>query len=66
MAFGPVSQSNAQNGAFAYGFATGLGVDAAILPNLFVRGEVEYIHFGAVNGIQVSMTTARVGAGVKF
>lgn len=66
LAFGPVSQSNAQNGAFAYGFATGLGVDAAILPNLFVRGEVEYIHFGAVNGIQVSMTTARVGAGVKF
>jgi outer membrane immunogenic protein len=66
LAFGPASQSSAQNGAFAFGYAAGLGVDAAILTNVFVRGELEYIHFAPVNGIQVSQTTARVGAGLKF
>jgi opacity protein-like surface antigen len=45
---------------------TGLGTDVALTSNLFVRGEFEYIFFAPVNGIQVSMWSARVGAGVKF
>src|ERR1700730_10940062 len=40
LAFGPTAQSNAQNGAVAYGFATGIGTDVALLPNVFVRGEL--------------------------
>ena len=65
---GPLTDTNGsfQNGAFAYGVATGLGMDLALASNLFVRGEFEYIFFPPVNGIQVSLWSARVGAGVKF
>jgi outer membrane immunogenic protein len=63
---GPITDGSFQNGAFAYGVATGLGMDVALSTNLFVRGEVEYIFFPPVNGIQVSLWSARVGAGVKF
>jgi opacity protein-like surface antigen len=65
LAVGPTGLANA-NGALEYGFATGLGVDVALLPNLFVRGEFEYIYFAPTDGIQVSVTSARVGVGVKF
>ncbi|HEX4409190.1 MAG TPA: outer membrane beta-barrel protein [Xanthobacteraceae bacterium] len=60
------SQSNTATQAFAYGFATGLGADVAILPNFFIRGEYEFIYFAPVNGVQMNIQTARVGAGVKF
>jgi len=64
---GPItgSQANSQND-FAYGFATGLGLDVGLTPNIFVRGELEYIYFAPVTGIQMSMTSARIGAGLKF
>jgi opacity protein-like surface antigen len=55
-----------QNGAYAYGVATGLGVDIAVTSHVFARGELEYIFFPPVNGIQFSLWSARVGAGVKF
>jgi opacity protein-like surface antigen len=58
--------TSGQNGAFAYGVATGIGLDAALTPNLFVRGEIEYIYFAPLSGIQVSVASARVGVGVKF
>ncbi len=60
------TQGTGQNGAYAYGVATGLGVDIAVTTNLFARGEFEYIFFPPVNGIQFSLWSARVGAGVKF
>jgi outer membrane immunogenic protein len=50
----------------AVGVAAGLGTDYALTPNVFVRGEFEYIYFAAVYGVQVSVITGRVGAGVKF
>jgi outer membrane immunogenic protein len=62
----PGTVGNFQNGAFAYGVATGLGMDIALSTNLFVRGEFEYIFFPPVNGMQVSLWSARVGAAVKF
>ena len=61
-----VSQSNSVGQAFAYGLATGLGVDIALLPNFFVRGEYEFIYFAPLDGVQLNIQTARVGAGVKF
>ena len=64
--FGPNTDGSFQNGAFAYGVATGLGMDIAVTTNLFMRGEFEYIFFPPVNGIQFSLWSARVGAGVKF
>jgi outer membrane immunogenic protein len=63
---GPVDTGSAQNNALAYGIAAGVGVDVALLPNVFVRGEFEYIYFAPVNGIQVTLSTARLGAGLKF
>jgi outer membrane immunogenic protein len=60
------TQTNGQNGAFMYGFTTGLGLDVALMSNVFVRGEVEYIYFAPVDGTQVSLWTGRVGAAYKF
>jgi opacity protein-like surface antigen len=60
------TQSNNARQAFAYGLATGVGADVAVLPNFFVRGEYEFIYFAPVNGVQLNVQTARVGAGIKF
>jgi outer membrane immunogenic protein len=66
LAVGPLSQANTQNNALAYGVTTGLGLDVGLLPNVFVRGELEYIYFAPINGIQISLASARLGAGLKF
>jgi opacity protein-like surface antigen len=60
------SSTNTQNNAIAYGVATGLGLDIGLLPNVFLRGELEYIYLAPLNGIQVSIASARAGAGLKF
>lgn len=64
--FGPVSSSDSQSNAFAYGFAAGLGVDVAVLPNVFLRAEWEYVQFAPIHDIAVNINTGRVGVGVKF
>ncbi len=64
--FGPISTSNAQSNAIGYGVATGLGVDVGLLPNVFVRGELEYVYLAPINGIQASIASVRLGAGLKF
>lgn len=66
LSFGPSALSNGQNGTIAYGFATGIGTDIALFPNVFVRGELEYIYFAPVDHIQVTVASARVGVGFKF
>lgn len=58
--------ASSRDGAFAGGFTAGLGLDVAILPNVFVRGEYEYIAFSPVGVIRSSTNTARVGIGVRF
>jgi outer membrane immunogenic protein len=60
------SNSAGRNGALLYGGSVGLGLDWAITPNLFLRGEVEYLAFVPLANIDVSIINARVGAGVKF
>ena len=49
-----------------YGFDAGLGVDIALAPNVFVRGEFEYVHFFPIQYITLDIVQARVGAGFKF
>jgi opacity protein-like surface antigen len=61
-----LSASDSKNNAFAAGFVGGLGLDVAVLPNVFVRAEWEYIAFAPVNGIRTWLNTGRVGAGVRF
>ena len=47
--------------AFAYGYAAGFGVDICVWNNLFVRGEYEYMQFGAFKDVNMHVHTARVG-----
>ena len=58
--------SDAKTGAFLYGWSAGGGMDVMLMPNFFVRGEIEYIWFTKLEGIQSQIGTARVGAGWKF
>jgi opacity protein-like surface antigen len=60
------SQTDSKNNAFTPGFVTGLGVDVAVLPNVFLRAEWEYTLFAPVAGIRVQLNTGRVGVGVRF
>jgi opacity protein-like surface antigen len=49
-----------------YGFSVGGGVDVQLTSNIFLRGEYEYIQFAPVAGITAAISSARVGAGLKF
>lgn len=60
------TQSSAKNNAIIGGFTVGLGVDVALAPNIFARGEWEFVAFAPVNGIRASINTARAGIGVRF
>lgn len=60
------STTDVKNAAFVYGWSAGAGMDVLLMPNFFVRGEIEYIWFTKVQGIQAQIGTARVGAGWKF
>lgn len=64
--YGPLTQSNSQDNVYVAGFDAGLGIDVAILPNVFLRAEWEYIFWGPVNGIKPSLNTGRVGLGIRF
>jgi opacity protein-like surface antigen len=64
--FGPTTKSEISNGVFAVGYSAGAGIDIALLPNVFVRGEWEWIQFSAFKDVNVSFNTVRAAAGVKF
>ena len=64
--FGPQTQSNNKNNAIDGGFTLGLGLDVAVLPNVFLRAEWEFVGFAQVNGIRSTINTGRIGIGVKF
>lgn len=48
------------------GFSVGLGIDYAITPNIFLRGEYEYTQFAPEAGILVDVNSVRAGAALKF
>lgn len=64
--FGPQTQTTAKDNAIVGGFTVGLGLDVALLPNVFLRGEWEFVNFASVNGIRNYINTGRVGVGVRF
>lgn len=64
--FGPQTETDTKDNAIVGGFTVGLGMDVAILPNVFLRGEWEFVGFAPVNGIRSSINTGRVGLGVRF
>jgi outer membrane immunogenic protein len=59
-------QSDGKDNAISAGVLVGLGIDVAILPNMFLRAEWEYIAFAPVGGNRSSLSTGRVGVGVRF
>jgi outer membrane immunogenic protein len=61
-----LATSEVKNGAFLYGWSAGGGMDVMLMPNFFVRGEIEYTWFTTAQGIKSQIGTARVGAGWKF
>jgi opacity protein-like surface antigen len=65
-AFGPETQIDNKDDQFAVGAVAGLGMDVAIAPNIFLRGEWEYIFFSEINGMRPSLSTVRAGLGMRF
>jgi outer membrane immunogenic protein len=58
--------STSKNNSIVAGFVGGLGLDVALTPNVFLRGEWEFVVFAPVSGIRTTLNTARVGIAVKF
>lgn len=59
-------QTDAKDGAYVAGLAVGLGMDVALLPNVFLRAEWEYVTFAGVHDFHSYMNSGRVGVGVRF
>ena len=59
-------QQEVKDGNFVYGFTGGFGVDTALLPNIFLRAEWEYVQFPSIKGVNVTINSARAGIGIKF
>jgi opacity protein-like surface antigen len=64
--FGPVTQTDAKDGVIDAGLVVGAGLDVAVLPNVFLRAEWEYIIWAPVNSIKSTLNTGRVGVAVRF
>ena len=60
------TQTDSQSNKFGFGYLWGLGMDIAITPNVFLRGEWEYVSFNRVGGTLNTLNTGRVGLGVRF
>ena len=60
------SNSASKTNTLLYGYSVGGGVDVALSPNLFLRAEYEYIQFAPFGNITATISSARIGAGLKF
>jgi opacity protein-like surface antigen len=58
--------TSGKDGAFIGGVTAGLGLDWAITPGVFLRGEWQYVAFGPVGGIRVKLNTGQIGIGARF
>jgi len=59
-------QSQSQDGVFAYGFTAGLGLEVALMQNVFMRAEWEFVEFPNINDFRVQVNSVRAAVGVKF
>jgi opacity protein-like surface antigen len=60
------ANSVGQNNGLLWGYTVGAGLDWALTPNIFVRGEFEFVQFAPISNIALSVASGRVGAGLKF
>jgi outer membrane immunogenic protein len=63
--FGPQSQTEAKV-AYVPGLSLGIGGDFAVMGNVFLRGEYEYLQFLPAGNMLAGLHTVRFGGGVKF
>src|SRR5439155_3255994 len=49
-----------------WGHSAGVGVDVLLTPAAFLRAEYEFVRFFTVSTIRTNVSTARVGAGIRF
>ena len=49
-----------------YGGVVGAGVDVALMQNVFVRAEFEYVQFAPVANVVAAAASVRIGGGLKF
>ena len=64
--YGPFIESESKTNAVTAGLTTGLGVDIAILPNMYLRAEYEFNAFAELAGILPMTHTGKVGLGFRF
>ena len=62
-----ITNSEVKQGLFMYGWAFGVGVDVLVMPNVFLRGEYEFVGLSPNWGItMIQVQTGRVAVGLKF
>jgi outer membrane immunogenic protein len=64
--YGPFTETERKTNAITAGVTTGLGVDIAILPNMYLRAEYEFNAFLELAGIRPITHTGKVGLGFRF
>lgn len=62
----PITLGGPKKNVWGFGMSLGGGAEMALTDNLILRGEYLYTRFNDVNGVGVSLNTARLGAAVKF
>jgi opacity protein-like surface antigen len=58
--------SAGQDNALLYGYTVGGGLDWALTPNIFVRGEFDFVQFAPISNLSLAVISGRVGVGYKF
>lgn len=66
LAYGPATRTDNRSDVYAFGYSAGVGIDVALMANLFFRAEYEYVRFGDFNNVTVSINSVRGGLGFKF
>jgi outer membrane immunogenic protein len=58
--------SGGESNALIWGWTAGAGLDWMLTPNIFVRGEFEFVQFAPINNISATIESGRLGGGFKF
>jgi outer membrane immunogenic protein len=62
----PLTPSSGQSNLLMWGYSVGAGLDWAVTPNVFVRGEFDFDQFVPVSNISMALVSGRLGVGYKF
>lgn len=56
----------ANMGSIAWGYSVGIGMDVALMHNVFVRGEWEHVQFGHFHNLKTHINSLRGAVAIKF